>query len=224
MYAMPFHREWVREQLTHATDTAESQSEALLGRIIGNAAAAVYIKDTNGKYVYVNWHFEVMTGISSDEALGHTDFDLFPIAVASTYRENDVQTLERMSGLWFEEPAVIHGSGRLFSTVKVPALEQERVAGVWSISVEVTSEARVDSVAAPERPMSEVYFARLLASLTPQEDRVLDLVVAGLTDKEIAERLTLSNDTVRHHVSHLLRKLRKRRAQVIIEMLKRDRG
>lgn len=206
------------------TGAADSSSEALLGQVIGNAAAAVYIKDTNGKYVYVNGHFEVVTGISSVETLGHTDFDLFPIAVAWTYRENDVQTLERMSGLWFEEPAVIDGSGRLFSTVKVPALEQEQVVGVCGISIEVTSEARGDSAVAPERTMSEVYFGRRLASLTPQEVRVLDLVVAGLTDKEIAERLTLSNDTVRHHVFHLLRKLRKRRAQVIIEMLKRDRG
>jgi PAS domain S-box-containing protein len=206
------------------TGAAHSPSEALLGQVIGNAAAAIYIKDTNGKYVYVNGHFEVVTGISSVETLGHTDFDLFPIAVASTYRENDVQTLERMSGLWFEEPAAIPGSGRLFSTVKVPALEQKLVVGVCGISVEVTSEARGDSAAAPERTMSDVYFGRRLASLTPQEVRVLDLVVAGLTDKEIAERLTLSNDTVRHHVSRLLRKLRKRRAQVIIEMLKRDRG
>jgi PAS domain S-box-containing protein len=221
---MPFYREWVQVQLAQATDTADSASEALLGRVVGNAAAAVYIKDTNGKYVYVNKHFEVVTGISSDETLSHTDFDLFPIAVASTYRENDVQTLERMSGLGFEEPAAIHGSGRLLSTVKVPALEREQVVGVCGISVEVTSEAGGESAAASERTMSDVYFGRRLASLTPQEVRVLDLVVAGLTDKEIAERLTISNDTVRHHVSHLLRKLRKRRTQVIIEMLKRDRG
>ncbi|MEA2446702.1 MAG: hypothetical protein QOK47_339, partial [Actinomycetota bacterium] len=142
------------------TGAADSPSEALLVQVIGNAAAAVYIKDTNGKYVYVNGHFEVVTGISSDDTLGHTDFDLFPIAVASNYRENDVQTLERMSGLWFEEPAVIHGSGRLFSTVKVPALEQEQVVGICGISVEVTCEAKGDSAAAPERSMSEFYFGR----------------------------------------------------------------
>lgn len=203
------------------TGAAGSPSEELLGQVVGNAAAAVYIKDRKGKYVYVNGHFEVVTGISSDETVGHTDFELFPSVVASTYRENDVQTLERMSGLWFEEPAVIPGSGYLFSTVKVPALERKQVVGVCGISVEVTSETRGDAAAAPERAMSDVYFGRRLASLTPQEVRVLDLVVAGLTDKEIADRLTLSNDTVRHHVSHLLRKLRKRRAQVIIEMLKR---
>jgi DNA-binding CsgD family transcriptional regulator len=43
--------------------------------------------------------------------------------------------------------------------------------------------------------------------LTPREVEVLDLVAQGLRDGEIASRLFLSEKTVHHHVSAILRKL-----------------
>ena len=197
--------------------------EVPFDEVIQNSPAVIYVKDPTGRYLYVNRQYEVVTGISSEEMVGHTDFDLFPAAVAAAYRKADLQTLAKMGPLQFEKAALVQGSERLFSTVKFPALRKEQVVGVCGISVDITDEPR-DSPQAVAEGMADVYFGRRLATLTPQEVRVLDLVVTGLRDKEIAEKLFLSNDTVRHHVSHILRKLRKRRAQVIIEMLKRDRS
>lgn len=46
-----------------------------------------------------------------------------------------------------------------------------------------------------------------LSSLTDRELNVLRLVACGLTNAEIAERLFLSQTTVKTHVSHLMQKL-----------------
>jgi DNA-binding NarL/FixJ family response regulator len=46
-----------------------------------------------------------------------------------------------------------------------------------------------------------------LSRLTPQEERILDLVGEGLTNREIAERIHLSDKTVKNYVSTILQKL-----------------
>ncbi len=54
--------------------------------------------------------------------------------------------------------------------------------------------------AAPSAPLE-------LSSLTVQERRVLTLVAAGLSNAEVASRMTLAPNTVRKHLEHAYRKL-----------------
>lgn len=44
----------------------------------------------------------------------------------------------------------------------------------------------------------------LLASLTPQERRILGMVTEGLTNREIAVKLSLAEKTIRNYVSNIL--------------------
>jgi DNA-binding NarL/FixJ family response regulator len=61
------------------------------------------------------------------------------------------------------------------------------------------------------------------ASLSPREREVLRLITEGLGNAEIAERLTISEKTVRNHVSNLFDKLGVwTRAQAIVFAI--DRG
>jgi len=46
-----------------------------------------------------------------------------------------------------------------------------------------------------------------LARLSPQEDRILDMVGQGLTNRQIAEEIHLSDKTVKNYVSSILSKL-----------------
>jgi DNA-binding NarL/FixJ family response regulator len=47
-----------------------------------------------------------------------------------------------------------------------------------------------------------------LATLTEQERRILRLIAAGQTNRQIAAEIGLSPNTVKDHVSNLFRKLR----------------
>jgi RNA polymerase sigma factor (sigma-70 family) len=46
-----------------------------------------------------------------------------------------------------------------------------------------------------------------LATLTPREREVLDLLAQGLTNKEIAEALVISDNTVKRHLKAIFAKL-----------------
>ena len=57
--------------------------------------------------------------------------------------------------------------------------------------------------------------------LTDREQEVFELLVKNKTTTEIAQKLQISEKTVRNHVSNAIQKLGvKRRAQAIIELIK----
>ncbi len=61
-----------------------------------------------------------------------------------------------------------------------------------------------------------------LEKLTPREEEVLNLLAGGLSNREIAERLSLSEGTVKNHVSNIIGKLQANdRTHAVIIALKR---
>lgn len=57
--------------------------------------------------------------------------------------------------------------------------------------------------------------------LTKREKQVFDILVKNHTTKEIAQKLNISEKTVRNHISNAIQKLGvKSRAQAIVELLK----
>jgi DNA-binding NarL/FixJ family response regulator len=98
---------------------------------------------------------------------------------------------------------------RLFDAVRVIA------AGEALLAPAITR--RLIGEFAQQRPKLEDASRPALTELTPRETEVLQLVAEGLSNPEIAARLVVTEETVKTHVSHVLRKLRLRdRTQAVI--------
>jgi ATP/maltotriose-dependent transcriptional regulator MalT len=56
--------------------------------------------------------------------------------------------------------------------------------------------------------------------ITPREHQILTLIAAGLSNREIAERLFVSENTVKTHSSRLFEKLNARRRTQAVQIAK----
>jgi DNA-binding NarL/FixJ family response regulator len=74
----------------------------------------------------------------------------------------------------------------------------------------------VDAIATLSPAQARRSLSPLPAGLTPREAEVLSLIATGMSNREIAEHLVVSEGTVKSHINHLLAKIDARdRAQAI---------
>jgi DNA-binding NarL/FixJ family response regulator len=74
----------------------------------------------------------------------------------------------------------------------------------------------VDAIAALSPAQADRSLTPLPAGLTPREAEVLSLIATGMSNREIAEHLAISEGTVKSHINHLLAKIDARdRAQAV---------
>ena len=80
-------------------------------------------------------------------------------------------------------------------------------------------EASAPVVAAPFAPDLARFDA---LGITPREREILELIAAGLSNQEIADRLYVSQNTVKTHASRLFDKLDARRRTQAVQIAKRE--
>ena len=90
--------------------------------------------------------------------------------------------------------------------------------GIWlGLKLTKTKETIVvKEVAVPDEPFAVNEDRRERLGITPREMEILELMAAGLSNREIAEKLFVSENTVKTHSSRLFDKLQaKRRTQAV---------
>ncbi|KAB8316775.1 diguanylate cyclase [Tolypothrix campylonemoides VB511288] len=75
------------------TEAALLESEKRFKFFMNNSPAVAFIKDEQGRFVYINEPFERCFNIKLANLLGKTDFDVWPSEIALQFRENDTRVL-----------------------------------------------------------------------------------------------------------------------------------
>jgi DNA-binding CsgD family transcriptional regulator len=104
------------------------------------------------------------------------------------------------------------------------SLELYGLLGIW-LGLKLTRPTErviVREVAAPrdDRPFSASTASVERLGLTPRELEILGLIAGGLSTREIAERLFVSENTVKTHSSRLFAKLGARRRTQAVQLAK----
>ena len=147
------------EMVSHDLMTSQQQMRTLVDCI----QAVIVMKDNEGRYVLVNAHSEVVTGIAQETILGKTDFDVLPIEKAEKVVAQDKKVMESRQLLTFEE--TVPGPDDLprhYLTTKAPLINaQDTVYGITVIAMDITERRAMESALRE----SEVQLQSMIANI-----------------------------------------------------------
>ncbi|HAJ64700.1 MAG TPA: hypothetical protein DCP31_40250, partial [Cyanobacteria bacterium UBA8543] len=103
---------------TKQAQQALQESEARLEAILDNSPMTVFLKDLQGRYLMVNQEGERLTGISREQMVGKTDYEILPQAIADQLRANDQEVLTIQTPIIREEEVPTVDGLRTYLTVK----------------------------------------------------------------------------------------------------------
>ena len=160
--------------------------------------------------VVMDVRMPVMDGVEATRRLAMMNGDRGPrILVLTTFDADENVVLALRAG----------ASGFLLKDVDAADFVQaiRIVAAGEALLAPSVTRRLIDRFAHLSVPADETEVAERLRDLTGREREILELVARGLSNREIAERLSLAEPTVKTHVSHLLMKLELRdRAQLVM--------
>ncbi|HEY3355426.1 MAG TPA: PAS domain-containing protein [Polyangia bacterium] len=121
--------------------------------ILDSTNLATYLKDCDGRYVFVNRQYELLSKVPREVIAGKVDADLFPEAVARLFREQDLEVMARRTLLEFEETIPLPDGVFSFITAKFPLIDDAgRVYAVGGVCTDITTrQQRSDETLAGER-------------------------------------------------------------------------
>ncbi len=113
--------------------------------VLDNVPAVIDLKDMEGRYLFVNRHFEGLFQVDNATVAGKTDHFLFPKAQADALRANDRKALQSRAVLSVQESAEMHGELRVYSALKFPLLHPDGTPyGTGGVSTDITDRRKAE--------------------------------------------------------------------------------
>jgi diguanylate cyclase (GGDEF)-like protein/PAS domain S-box-containing protein len=114
--------------------------------VLDHMPAVVYMKDPDGRYLYINHQYEGLFQAEDGRLFGKTDDEIFPAEQASVFRLNDKLVRESGRPGEFVETAVSRGVPRTYKSIKFPVFHGDgTLYAVCGISIDVTEQQQAEA-------------------------------------------------------------------------------
>ena len=138
----------ITRDITELKRTQEElrEREQRLQAVLDNTAISVYIKDTEGRYLFVSRGFEQAYGRQRSEILGRTDFDMCAPQFAESFRAHDQRILKLSEPIVIEEDIKTYdGKPVTYLSSKFPLRNAKGEAyAVCGISTDITERKQAE--------------------------------------------------------------------------------
>jgi PAS domain S-box-containing protein len=122
-------------------DRAREQLRAILDA----TTAVIYLKDVEGRYLFVNRQFQEVFGLRREQVIGKLDDEVLPPTVAQTLREHDFHVLEARMPEELEETLPASDGPHTYISLKFPLLDAGGAPyGACCVATDITERKRAD--------------------------------------------------------------------------------
>ena len=131
---------------------------SLPGILLDAAPFKIWVKDVDGRYVFINEAYRQFFSVNVDKRLGLTDWEVYPPALASRYRSEDEQVCRLSTTLVIQDhyPATGQKPESYFETIKRPLLSAAgQITGVYATSQNITARVLRDDKLARQKRLLE---------------------------------------------------------------------
>ncbi|XXY13898.1 AAA family ATPase [Sorangium sp. So ce216] len=155
-------------------------NQATLQAIVDNSAAAIYLKDREGRHLLVNRHFCSILRLPIEEILGTTNAELWPPAFAEVIDDHDRRVLESGEPLECEEEVLLEDGPHTYLSVKFPLGDNVMPGVLCGISTDITDRKRAEQA---ERFLAEASHRLMALGYSATLESVAQLAVPDLADQ-----------------------------------------
>jgi len=121
------------------------ENQALVQAVIDNSAAAIYVRDSEARYLLTNREYERLFGLDRNMVKGETGHDFFSADIVARWLANDRVVLESGKAAEFEEIVPQTDGIRTYISVKFPLYTVHgTLYGVCGILTDITERKRFE--------------------------------------------------------------------------------
>ena len=207
-------------------ETLLRSSQQQLHGLMENSPNAIFVKDTEGRYLSVNRRYAELHARQREDFLGHSDFDVFPPETAARMRMSDARVISTGQPVELEDTFSVAGNTHTSIVHKFPIVDEEgRVHGLCGIATEISERKRAEAEIRENRRQLESLLGQLPGmafrmvqngQLTPVYISRGALGLTGHSARDFLEKLVSLQEIIhpddreraRHAINNAVRKRR----------------
>jgi PAS domain S-box-containing protein len=119
------------------------RSHLRMQSVLDNVPAVVYLKRTDGRYVFVNRHFEQLYALDARQVIGKTDTQLFDSARAAQHADAEREAMIANNSVECEEVVERNGKRSIYAIARFALRDEDgHRYGVCGVATDVTDRKR----------------------------------------------------------------------------------
>lgn len=180
------------------------KQDQLFSTLLDNTSSVVFIKDLEGRYLFVNKECEKRFHITNDEVIGKTDFEIFSNEIAEKYSETDREVIESQTIIEREERSVHTDGLHTYINTKFPLFDgNNEFYAICGIGTDITNRKKAEEeiIHAKEeaehaREMEEHFLANASHEIRTPMNGIIGMTRQLLDSKLTKQQIEITNTVI----------------------------